>query len=377
VSSAIQRPVFFENQILGAADLTATVNLGRGQQARHNRYLHLWGIAAGLELTSEPDPDRAGYVKIKLSPGVAIDGTGREIIVSQDEDLSEAQFSQSGISSGRREDELYPVFLVGRDQKATQAPLLMGACTNNEATRVEEAYEINFGRPGEEREPDEQTGVGFSDGPGDGHWQVLLGFVKWKDGFTGLQPDNNKGVGKRFVGVQADVVAAHSGSLQLRTQTKSQDKKPALILDETGDGLLRFGALNAEGKLNTVFSVNAKGDLRVEGKISSPIAPGSVQVQSGIVMDGLLLPLPPDIDPADIDSGKLMLHVHLTPLMTQDFAPGPPEQAVAPIECFVDSDRRVHCRLLWMPSSGAWSPLAAAGFCNYLVMVSAPERPES
>lgn len=377
MSSAIERPVFFENQILGAADLTAAVDLGRGQQARHNRYLHLWGIAAGLELTGEKDPDRDGFVKIKLSAGVAIDGTGREIIVPEPEELSETQFSQTGISSGRSEDELYPVFLVGRDQKATQAPLSMGSCTSPEASRVAESYEIRFDRPGQERNLDEQSGVGFANGPGNGSWQVLLGFVKWKDGFTGLQPDNNSGISRRFAGVQADVVAAHSGSLQLRTQTKSQDKKPALVLDETGDGRLQFGSLNAEGKLNAVFTVNAKGDLRVEGKISSPIAPGSVQVQSGIVMDGLLLPLPPDIDPADIDSGKLMLHVHLTPLATQEFAPGPPDHAVAPVECFVDSDRRVNCRLHWTPISGTSSSVTTAGFCNYLVMVSVPERPES
>ena len=378
MSSAIERPVFFENQILGAADLTAAVDLGRGQQARHNRYLHLWGIAAGLELTREKDTDKGDpYIKITLSPGVAIDGTGREIIVPKAESLSEATFSQLGVSSGTNETAFFPVFLVGRDQKTTQPPLMMGACTSSAATRVTESYEVTFGRPGDERKLDEQDGVDVSGGPGPGGWKVLLGFVSWnkeKDGFVGLKPDND-GRGRRYAGVQADEVAARGGSLQLRTQTKPQDKKPAVVLDETDDGSLRFGSLNAEGKLNAVFTVNAKGDLTVAGKISSAIAPGTTHVQSGMVMDGLLVPLPPGINPADIDSGKLTMHVHVTPRISPDLAPSASAAgwAILPVECFVDGNRRVHCRIHWLPLPGnPGSEQTLSAFCDYLVMVSVP-----
>jgi hypothetical protein len=377
VSSAIERPVFFENQILGAADLTATVDLGRGQQARHNRYLHLWGIAAGLELKSEKDEDKGDpYIKITLSPGVAIDGTGREIIVPKAESVSEATFSQLGVSSGSDETALFPVFLVGRDQKATQPPLLMGACTSEAATRIEEKYDITFGRPNDDRKLDEQDGVEFPDGPNNGGWKVLLGFVSWnkeKNGFVDLKPVNGLR-GRRYAGVQADEVAARGGSLQLRTQTKPQDKKPAIVLDETDDGRLRFGSLNAEGKLNAVFTVNAKGDLEVTGKIKSAIAPGTTHVQSGMVMDGLLVPLPPGINPADIDSGKLTMHVHVTPRMSQDLAPSPEAAgwAVLPVECFVDSNRRVHCRVHWLPLGSSGTEQTLSAFCDYLVMVTVP-----
>ena len=47
-----ERPAFFEGQILAAADLTSAVDYGRAQAARHDRYLHAWGIAEGLELTT-------------------------------------------------------------------------------------------------------------------------------------------------------------------------------------------------------------------------------------------------------------------------------------------------------------------------------------
>ena len=376
MSSAIERPVFFENQILGAADLTAAVDLGRGQQARHNRYLHLWGIAVGLDLTSKVDDDKkAPFIKIELSRGVAIDGTGREIIVPDPVSLSEAEFSQLGVSSGQGIESWFPVFLVGKDQKSALSPTTMGACTPSQGTRVSEGYEITFGRPGEARKLDEQDGATVAGGPGNGGWKILLGFVRWdasKNGFIDLRFDDN-GTAKRYAGVQADEVAARGGSLQLRTQTKPQDKKPAIILDETEDGRLRFGSLNAEGKLNAVFTVTAKGDVTVAGKIESAVAPGTVHIQSGVVMDGLLVPLPPGIDPADIDSGKFTLHVHLTPRIRQDLAPSSNDWAILPVECFVDSVRRVHCRVHWLPLPGNPDPeQTLAAFCDYIVMVSVP-----
>jgi hypothetical protein len=373
VSTTIERPIFFENQILGAADLTATVENSRAQEARHNRYLHSPGIAAGLELTKLPDKDKGDpFIKITLSAGLAIDGTGREIIVPQAEPLSESKFSQLQITGGAGKDDWFPVFLAGEDQKTAQAPFSTGVCMGGTAaSRVGEGYQISFGRPGDERKLDEQSAGQISDGPGKGGWLILLGFVKWDktvNAFSGLKPD-----GRKYAGVQADEVAARGGSLILRTQTRAQANKPAVILDETGDGLLQFGALDSQGKLKPVFSVNAKGDITTEGKISSAVAPGSVQIQSGVVMDGLLLPLPPGIDPDDIASGKLTLHTYLTPQTTLDRVPDPTKQwGVVPLECKVDSDRRIICRLRWFTLGAAPTITELAGFCEYVALVSVP-----
>src|SRR5262249_37423053 len=51
-----QRATFYEGQYLGAADLTAVVDYGRVQHARHLLGAHTWGIAMGLELDERPDP---------------------------------------------------------------------------------------------------------------------------------------------------------------------------------------------------------------------------------------------------------------------------------------------------------------------------------
>src|SRR5690349_18012956 len=120
MSNNIERPIFYEGQVLGAADLEAAVEHGRGQQARHNRGLHTWGIARGLELDDggkakeKKAADGSPYREITLKAGMAIDITGREIVVVEDERLIEDDFFQQGVASGNKEDpsgdNWYPVF---------------------------------------------------------------------------------------------------------------------------------------------------------------------------------------------------------------------------------------------------------------------------
>jgi hypothetical protein len=102
MADPITRPVFYEGQILAAADLQAGIDHAAGQQARHERYLHSWGIASGLAL-AKTDATAVGgkrYVQVTVRAGVAIDGTGREIVVPNDTPLSEADFFQSNVHIG-------------------------------------------------------------------------------------------------------------------------------------------------------------------------------------------------------------------------------------------------------------------------------------
>jgi hypothetical protein len=379
VSNRIQRPVFYENQILGAADLSAAVEHGRGQDARHNRYMHLWGIAVGLELTAEDKNENGEKIKkITLSAGVAIDGNGREIVVPQSEPLSENTFAQGQLTAGIDLTQTwFPVFLTGRDETARQQTFAAGACDSSLPTRVAEGYEVTFDRPGQERELDRQTPSQVADGPGKGGWRILLGFVKWKgdpvNNFIDLTVEVG-GIGRRYAGVQADEVAARGGALQLRTRTTPQDHKPALVLNENEDGRLQFGSLNAQGKLQWVFQVTAKGDVEAKGKIAGAVTPGSVQLQSGVVMDGCLLPLPPGITPEDAVSGKFTIHSHVTPRITPDQAPTTTDTwGATPVDCSVSANRLVSCQIRWFKIGGAVTDFEdRPGLCDYSVFVSVP-----
>src|SRR5262249_1000425 len=179
MSDQIERPIFYEGQVLGAADLTASVEYGRGQQARHERFLHSWGIANGLELTGADKETAAGvkYKEITLSPGVAIDGTGREIIVPEKERMSEDLFADLNVAIADKE-PWYPVFLLRRDEPAPQSTLAATSCGSAQPSRLIEGFEIDFGGPGEELNVDKQDIPEITDGPL-GNWRVLLGFVQW------------------------------------------------------------------------------------------------------------------------------------------------------------------------------------------------------
>src|SRR4051812_1195167 len=101
MADLIERPIFYEGQILAPDDLGGSLEDARDQLARHERYLHLWGIATGLELVTEPKTTAEGdsYKAVTVNPGAAIDPSGREIVVPTAQPLGEGLFDL--INGGR------------------------------------------------------------------------------------------------------------------------------------------------------------------------------------------------------------------------------------------------------------------------------------
>ena len=381
MSNPIERPLFYEGEVLGAADLTTGIEYPRGQLARHERNLHLWGIASGLKLTGKDKQTAGGetYKDVTLSAGLAIDGTGREVVVPEDAQLREDVFDQSNVAITNPE-AWYPVFLMGSDQAAAQPAVATSACASTEPTRIDEGYEILFGRPGDEIDWEIQTAPAIAAGPGNRAWRILLGFVQWNSDlqkFTNIKSTHD-GIGRRYAGVLADIVAARSGRLTLRTETNNQAGKPAILLDETNkDGLLlQFGLLTPSGSVTSLLSVNEKGDLTVTGTISGTTAAGTLQVESGIATDGMILPLPAGVTEKQVTDGQVVVHMHVSLQIRLKDAPDPKTSVwvPTPLESYVDDERRVHCIVRWVNLS----PLIAASpnvqdqssYCLYTVLAS-------
>ena len=376
MASKIERPSFYEGQILAGGDLNAAVDHARGQAARHERYLHIWGIAEGLELKGVDKKTAGGvaYKEITVTAGVAIDASGREVLLPADTRLPDEAFDQSNVWVGQPADGTawYPAFVMGRDSAPPAPALTVSQCGSSEPNRWREDIQFGFGRPGDES--NEQDRVDIAAGP-DGNLDtprlVLLGFVRW-DTAIGKFSDVkaiNEGIGPRYAGVQADTVAARGGNLALRTRSAVTKGKPGLALSEDGDGLLAYGPLTAAGVIIPVFSVNAKGDLTIGGKFKGAVTPGSVQVQSGVAMDGLILPLPPGITQEMLDKGQATAHVHMTARVPPSATPDATNVWVAcPRECSVDAERRVRCTIRWIGGPGA--PIDLPGECDYIVLVS-------
>ena len=385
----IARPGFFEGEVLPAADLTATVDYARQQMARHARYAHSWGIVSGLEMNSSTTATAGGqsYAVITVNPGVAIDGTGREIVVLDPVPLNPTDFLTQVFPQPDKT-ILYPVFLVGLDQAAPASSTLTGACNSAQSTRTQESYNIVFGAPGSELKLSEQALPGFADGVDDGvsqSWNILLGYVTWdvtstQKQFTGsadFNSDNN--VGRQYVGVNAAKVVSGSGALLLATHPAAATSPNAImavsIQEVSNDGQLLFGKLNADGSLVPVFTVKSTGDVIATGQISGKVTPGSMQVQSGIALDGMTLPLPVGIDPADVAAGKVTLHIHVSLRLDQLQPPAVTAGQIwapFPFECHADpATRQLHSRLMWRDlASPAGAPQILPAYCDYTVIAA-------
>jgi hypothetical protein len=72
---------YYNGQLLQEHDFSAEQEYHLDRQRRHNRQLHTYGIAEGLEVTANVD-------SATVSPGTAIDGEGRQIVLTEPRNVS-------------------------------------------------------------------------------------------------------------------------------------------------------------------------------------------------------------------------------------------------------------------------------------------------
>ena len=317
-----QRPKFYEEQYLGAEDLTAAVEYSRIQQARHALGAHTWGIAIGLQLKETPQP--GGAVSLHLLPGYAWDGYGRPIVVLSpykipEETFSAIKFDPTIDTDGKG--RLIPVWLR-YDESAMQNPRFgFEVCeAADQRSRIQETFRIEIGELGM---TDRYSGVtvatksltdaktalrafdataplvydeaipqqSFPEPQDSARWLIPIGYVRWlpllneagrfvaRDDSVRLasSPDPLKDSDKirafrRYIGVVAETIEAADGTIRLRDRAKdpklSKFSAPLTVTDpeEPPDNEL----------------VWVEGHLRVEGHVKlhtdgSLFAPGSAQ----------------------------------------------------------------------------------------------------
>ncbi len=210
------RPVFVDGAILAAADLSGLESTARDRDARHARHLHTPGVCAGLELVTEDRQTTAGaeYVDVTLTAGYAVDGTGRELVLDADQQLSPDRFLADNPNPAAEAGETFsvwhPVFVRGLDSSVPGAPQPTVCATGGRAG-VEEIVEVEFGRPGD---TDLDQPVPAPDaGPGDGAWRVLVGFVRLDTAITRFHEVGTSvdGLTVSGAGAKASLVAGTGG----------------------------------------------------------------------------------------------------------------------------------------------------------------------
>jgi hypothetical protein len=390
MNNPIQLPLFFEGQILNSDDLGATVDYAREQLARHDRYMHTWGIASGFELnfTSSPNPSGTSVNVVMVSAGVAYDGRGREIVLTQDVQLDPTSFMSAKVYDESNPSGWYAVYIQGIDDTPTSQPSLAGSCAGaSQATRQGEDVQFNFSPP---FQLSNSTAPYTNLTPGDtadatGNvpaWNILIGFVQWNDdqsSFTAAQDNNGNGVTRRLAGVQASRVEALEGTLTLQTSDNPNTMLQVVVQEAVGStaGTLKFGSLDQQGNLKSLLTVDDQGNVSIAGNFTSaaPLAPGRVSIQSGIATDGMTLPLPSGVTDDNVSQGNVLLHIQVSPIVPEIIPNTTPWlgastvkiASIAPQACYVDSNRRVRCSLFYQ-LIGIGAPVIVAGMCHYTIM---------
>lgn len=278
---AAQRPVFFEGQYLGADDLIALITYLRGQDARHSLGLHSWGIAIGLDLVETTTPD--GEIETVITPGFAVDGYGRQIVVTEPHPLSAALFE------GRDPGEV-PVWIRYEATEGQGVRRGFEVCTTDDTfRRLHESFAIELGP--RDRFVDQQSGVevnnetlvdprlalrsveadaamicdaavphqAYPDDEDEARWLLPLGFVRWQPAtgdFAALTADQRirSRIMRRTAGNVVESILAADGIIRLRDRERAYDgvASPGAVCREdliqagdlrVCDGNLRFDDL--------------------------------------------------------------------------------------------------------------------------------------
>jgi hypothetical protein len=138
MSSPIERVRYFDGEYLRSYDFDAEQAYHREMRRRLNLKLHLYGIAFGLELATDPDSVE-GAVQFFVSEGLAIDRYGREIVLDQPFVLrSETVLRKKNIQAGENE-----IWICYRETAGTLPEGAYRQCNQpNQNTRWREEFDI-------------------------------------------------------------------------------------------------------------------------------------------------------------------------------------------------------------------------------------------
>jgi hypothetical protein len=187
MSDVIERLRYFDGEYLRSFDFKSEQDYHREMRYRLNRQLHLTGIAGGLFLEQDQD-SVPGYELFHITPGMAIDGNGREIILSQPFSLSpDTVLNKKGIKTGSNN-----VWLLYRETSTTPPSISYAACNQqSQNTRWLESFTVDFTPDIPGQTPTHSDGA------------VLLGLAQIDPGVTGLKISSVKNLRRSYVGVDA------------------------------------------------------------------------------------------------------------------------------------------------------------------------------
>ncbi len=274
----IERLHYYERQFLGALDFEAQQTYHRDLQRRHSLGQHTWGIAVGLELIAQPSANGGDEIDVFISAGMAIDGFGREVILTYPVQLD------LGLFEGFTATKHYEVWLAYTEELAKRPAFGYEQCDlESQFSRVRETYRVLVGTQPKPRDPiivdgkaaapldptitptpddllnaipDDQS-VPYQEFPDDEYvnrWLIRLGSVRCDplNGMLLTTTPEKLAEDRRYVGVIAEDVYAPAAVLKLRPRAAFADPDAADFA-------------RVEGRLQVDGRVVAKKDVLLHG----------------------------------------------------------------------------------------------------------------
>lgn len=240
VAEPVERMNYFQFQNVGAEDFRIQQAYHRDKLRRHNLGPHLWGIVGGCRIVESERPGDTGFVDLTVTPGLAIDGFGREIVLLEPVRVAPDLFTAfdgdrvlelwlhyDEYASRTGNDRLAICALDGAYSRVVESyRLLVGTFTPARDPLVVGGDEAKPALPG--GEPDGGAPIepadssiawqDFPDSERNAFWPVRLGSVRW-DGSAGkFRPVAAPSVlvqGRRYAGLTGASLLAEGQELRI------------------------------------------------------------------------------------------------------------------------------------------------------------------
>jgi hypothetical protein len=287
----VDRVRYTEGQFLGAADFQDEQDYHRRALGRHETGGHTWGIVVGLELVENADPADSQFVDPVLSPGLAVDGCGRQIVSFGTVSIDSALF-EAFTTDGHR-----TVWIEYDETTSRPASDGFADCRDGEATRTVETFKIVIDppvtantvivdgvpaapppAPSGTPEIPADTSVPYQELPVEpplNRWLVRLGSLHW-DGTVGrFRPAAAGRLSEQrtYVGTVAASVLSPADTLTIAPRTAFADV-------DTAD------FVTVEGRLRTQGRINAQADIWLEGHLAHFASPGVETEEDAVITLG-------------------------------------------------------------------------------------------
>ena len=282
VAELVERMNYFQFQQVGAEDFRIQQAYHRDLRRRHNLGPHLWGVVAGCRIVQTEREGDPGFVDIQVSPGLAIDGFGREIV------LLEPARVEPELFSAFNSDRVLELWLHYDEYTSRTGGDRLAICVGDGAySRIIESYRLLVGTFTPEHDPlvvgGDEAKPALASGEADGgapiepadtsipcqdfpdvernaFWPVRLGSVHWNGAgkFLKLEPESAVAQGRRYAGLVGASLLAEGQALRIAP------REPVEMADRDDAD---FASI--EGRLTVDGRIVGRRDLFLHGGMAS------------------------------------------------------------------------------------------------------------